>query len=84
MVSQFPREIRLNTKVPMLLDNMSNQAGLYAAPRDRRYHPDENGIVIFRTVVGSPGFDVDAWHTAIRRLVTWRRWPLPIRIYGKA
>ena len=62
--------LRLDTKMPMLLDNMSNEVDrLYAALPDRLYLLDEHGVVIFRTVVGSPGFDVDAWHTAIRRLV---------------
>ena len=60
--------LRLNLKMPMLLDNMSNEVDrLYAALPDRLYLLDENGVVVFRTVVGSPGFDVDAWHVAIRR-----------------
>ena len=62
--------LRLNLKMPMLLDNMSNEVDrLYAALPDRLYFLDEKGVVIFRTVVGSPGFDVEAWHTAIRRHV---------------
>ena len=62
--------LRLEMKMPMLLDNMSNEVDrLYAALPDRLYLLDENGIVIFRTVVGSPGFDVDAWYAAIRRQV---------------
>ena len=62
--------LRLEMKMPMLLDNMSNEVDrLYAALPDRLYLLDENGIVIFRTVVGSPGFDVEAWYAAIRRQV---------------
>jgi len=62
--------LRLNLKMPMLLDDMSNEVGrLYAALPDRLYLLDEHGVVIFRTVVGSPGFDVDAWYAAIRRHV---------------
>ena len=62
--------LRLNLKMPMLLDNLSNEVDwLYAALPDRLYLLDENGVVVFRTVVGSPGFDVAAWHAAIRRHV---------------
>ena len=62
--------LRLHLKMPMLLDNMSNEVDrLYAALPDRLYLLDRNGVVVFRTLVGSPGFDVDAWHTAIRRHV---------------
>jgi hypothetical protein len=62
--------LRLNLEMPMLLDNMSNEVDrLYAALPDRLYLLDENGIVVFRTLVGSPGFDVDAWHRAIRHHV---------------
>lgn len=62
--------LRLNLKMPMLLDDMSNEVDrLYAALPDRLYLLDENGVVVFRTVVGSPGFDVDAWYVAIRRHV---------------
>lgn len=60
--------LRLNLKMPMLLDSMSNEVDrLYAALPDRLYVLDENGVVVFRTLVGSPGFDVDAWYAAIRR-----------------
>jgi hypothetical protein len=62
--------LRLNLKMPMLLDNLSNEVDrLYAALPDRLYLLDDNGVVVFRTLVGSPGFDVDAWHTAISRHV---------------
>ena len=59
--------LRLNLKMPMLLDDMSNQAdALYAALPERLYLLDEAGTVVFRSVVGSPGFDVNAWCEAIR------------------
>ncbi|MBI3042283.1 MAG: hypothetical protein HYY78_05605 [Betaproteobacteria bacterium] len=59
--------LRLNLRMPMLLDNMSNEVDrLYAALPDRLYLLDENGVVVYRTIVGSPGFDVEAWHAAIR------------------
>jgi hypothetical protein len=62
--------LRLNLKMAMLLDNMSNEVDrLYAALPDRLYLLDKNGIVVFRTVVGSPGFDVEAWYAAIRQHV---------------
>jgi len=38
-----------------------------AALPDRLYLLDEKGVVVFRTAVGSPGFDVDAWYAAIKR-----------------
>jgi len=60
--------LQLNLKMPMLLDNMSNEADrLYAALPDRLYLLDKKGMVVFRTVVGSPGFNVEAWHAAIKR-----------------
>ncbi len=62
--------LRLNLKMSMLLDEMSNEVDrLYAALPDRLYLLDENGVVVFRTVVGSPGFDVGAWYAAIKRQV---------------
>lgn len=62
--------LRLNLKMPMLLDNMSNEVDrLYAALPDRLYLLDGDGVVTFRTVVGSPGFDVDAWYAAIKRTI---------------
>lgn len=60
--------LRLDLKMPMLLDNMSNEVDrLYAALPDRLYLLAENGVVVFRTPVGSPGFDVEAWRAAIQR-----------------
>ena len=59
--------LRLNMEMPMLLDDIDNQADtLFAALPERLYVLDADGIVRFRTVVGSPGFDVDAWEIAVR------------------
>lgn len=58
--------LRLDLKMPTLLDNMDNAVDrLYAALPDRLYLLDEQGVVVFRTAVGSPGFDVEVWHAAI-------------------
>ena len=58
--------LRLNLEMPMLLDDMDNTVDtLYAALPERLYLLDANGIVEYRTVVGSPGFDVDAWEQSI-------------------
>jgi len=44
-------------KLPMLLNNMSNEVdGLYAALPNRLYILDNNGVVIFRMVVGFARF----------------------------
>ncbi len=54
-------------EMPMLLDDITNELDrLYAAMPMRLYLIDEEGSVVFRTVVGSPGFDVAAWEDAIR------------------
>lgn len=58
--------LRLDLKMPTLLDNMDDEVDrLYAALPDRLYLLDEQGVVMFRTAVGSPGFDVETWHAAI-------------------
>jgi hypothetical protein len=62
--------LKLDMRMPMLLDNMSNDVdALYAALPERLYVLDGDGVVTFRTVVGSPGFDVEAWHAAARAAV---------------
>jgi hypothetical protein len=59
--------LRLNIEMPMLLDDMDNSIdGLYAALPERLYVLDADGVVRYRTVVGSPGFDVNAWEQAIK------------------
>lgn len=59
--------LKLDIRMPMLLDNMSNEVDtLYAALPERLFVLDSDGFVAFRTVVGSPGFDVDAWEKAVK------------------
>ncbi|MBT6274588.1 MAG: hypothetical protein HOI95_10690 [Chromatiales bacterium] len=58
--------VRLELAMPMLIDDMANTVDtLYAALPERLYLLDEQGVVRHRSVVGSPGFDVDAWEAAI-------------------
>lgn len=53
--------------LPLLVDDMDNEIDrLYAAMPMRLYLIDEHGTVVFRTIVGSPGFDVESWSQAIR------------------
>ena len=62
--------LQLDLHMPMLLDGMSNEVDtLYAALPERLYLLNDEGVVTFRTVVGSPGFDVEAWHDAIKGAV---------------
>jgi hypothetical protein len=62
--------VQLDMAMPMLLDTMSNEVDtLYAALPERLYVLDGGGVVRFRSVIGSPGFDVDAWHEAVQRAV---------------
>ena len=62
--------LRLNMKMPMLLDDMTDRAGgLYNALPERLYLIDKMGIVHFKTVAGSMGFKPEAWATAIAELV---------------
>ena len=57
-------------EMPMLLDDITNEIDrLFAGMPMRLYLIDEQGTVVFRTVVGSPGFDLDAWEEAIRHHV---------------
>lgn len=59
--------LRLNLKMPMLLDDMSNEVDrLYAALPGRLYLLDDKGIVVFRTLVGSRGFLVEPLYEAIK------------------
>lgn len=61
---------KLDMRMPMLLDNMSNEVDtLYAGLPERLFVLDSDGIVTFRTVVGSPGFDVGAWEEAVKLAV---------------
>ena len=62
--------LRLNMAMPMLLDDMTDQADkLYNALPERLYLLDENGIVRYKTVAGSRGFMPEDWADAIADLV---------------
>ena len=59
--------VNLKMEMPMVIDDMNNTIDtLYAALPERLYLLDAEGFVRYRTVVGSPGFDVDAWELAIQ------------------
>jgi type I thyroxine 5'-deiodinase len=58
--------LRLNFRMPMLLDNMTNEVDLkYAALPERLYVLDKDGKVFFQGIMGSGGFDVDTWLEAV-------------------
>ena len=58
--------LRLNLQMPMLLDDMDNQADLkYAALPERLFVIDPDGIVTYRSEMGPFGFTPDAWRDAI-------------------
>ena len=62
--------LRLNMAMPMLLDDMTDQADrLYDALPERLYLLDEKGIVRFKTVAGSHGFKPEDWARAIADMV---------------
>ena len=62
--------LRLNLKVPMLLDDMSDTVdGLYHALPERLYLLDADHRIHWRTVSGPRGFDPDAWAEQMRALV---------------
>jgi hypothetical protein len=62
--------LRLNMAMPMLLDDMTDQAdGLYNALPERLYLIDGRGIVRFKTVAGSRGFAPEDWAGAIADMV---------------
>ncbi len=62
--------LRLHMDMPMLLDDMTDQAdGLYNALPERLYLIDSDGIVRFKSVAGSMGFKPEEWADAIADLV---------------
>jgi hypothetical protein len=66
--AQLARElvVRFHLAMPVLVDDVDDEVDTaYAAMPLRLYLIDEAGSVAFRTLVGSPGFDVDAWDLAI-------------------
>ena len=61
--------LRLNLKVPMLLDDMSDTVdGLYHALPERLYLLDSDHRIHWRTITGPRGFDPDAWAEQMRAL----------------
>ena len=61
--------LRLTMAMPMLLDDMTDQAdGLYNALPERLYLIDGEGIVRFKTVAGAMGFKPEVWAAAIAGL----------------
>ena len=62
--------LNLNFKMPMLLDNISNEVDLkYNALPERLYVLNKVGAVTFKSVAGSMGFDPEAWAKAIDELL---------------
>ena len=62
--------LRLNMAMPMLLDDMTDQADrLYNALPERLYLIDGQGVVRFKTVAGSRGFAPEDWADAIADMV---------------
>jgi hypothetical protein len=58
--------LRLSLEMPMLLDDMDNQADLkYAAMPERLFVIDPAGIVTYRSEMGPFGFTPDDWREAI-------------------
>ncbi len=61
--------VKLDLRMPMLLDDMTNEVDTkYAALPGRLYVLDAEGTVLFKSVMGSMGFDVEAWAKAIERV----------------
>ena len=60
----------LGLRIPLLIDTADNQVDdLYAGTPLRLYLVDAQGNVAFRTVCGSPGWDLKGWEAAITELV---------------
>ena len=60
---------RLNLRMPMLLDDMTNQAEeKYVAWPDRLFVFDAAGLINFHSALGPEGFDVDEWEAAIEQI----------------
>ena len=58
--------LKLNLKMPMVLDDMTNSAEeAYKALPDRFYTVNAEGRIAWRGEPGPWGFDVDAWESAI-------------------
>ena len=58
--------LRLNFRMPMLLDRLSNEVDrAYSALPERLYVIDPTGTIAWRSGPGPFGFDVDGWKRAI-------------------
>ncbi len=53
--------------MPVLLDELSNQVDqAYAAPPERHYFIDQQGVIVWPSGTGPWGFELDGWNQAIR------------------
>jgi hypothetical protein len=58
--------LKMDFKMPMLLDNMSNEVDLkYAALPERLYVLDKDGRITFKCGIGPYWFDVPGWGEAV-------------------
>lgn len=54
--------------MPMLLDDIDNEVDRkYAALPERLYVLDKDGVIVYRGIVGSRGFDVESWREAVQQ-----------------
>lgn len=61
--------LRLDLRMPMLLDDMTDQAeDKYVAWPDRLFVLDAAGLIAYHSALGPEGFDVDEWEAAIEAL----------------
>ena len=61
--------LHLNLKMPLLLNNIANEAEEnYAASPERLYVIDSAGQLVYRGEVGPQGFNMDEWVAAIKDL----------------
>ena len=63
--------LRLDLRMPMLLDDMTNQVDTaYCALPERLYVIDAQGVISYRSEVGPWGFDVEAFERAVQEQVS--------------
>ena len=61
--------VRLDMKMPMLLDDIENRVDIaYAAHPVRNFVIDENGVVVHRSGMGPRDLDVDGAIAAVEKL----------------
>ena len=62
--------LRLEVEMPVLLDEMDNEVDrLYAALPERLYVVDREGRVAWKSIMGSGGFDPEAFAEAVKAAV---------------